>query len=183
LLLPIIPRGGYYYPFAKISDNQTVAETDNLKPVEGLGVNVDIFALDYFNGKKSLKRKIRWQFYKLQSSLSVKFIGSRNGLRNFVKHFTYLIYKNKNPKKYGLKIDKLSQTCRNKTDKLFCGYTGEEFKTEWFGEGAVLDFEDRKYVCPVNYDAVLTACFGDYMQLPPEEDRVSHGENFYEKSN
>ena len=35
-------------------------------------------------------------------------------------------------------------------------------------------FEDRKFKGPKNYDSVLTRTYGDYMQLPPVEQRVTH---------
>ncbi len=31
------------------------------------------------------------------------------------------------------------------------------------------DFEGKKYPIPVSYDKILTACYGDYMKLPPED--------------
>lgn len=170
--------GDYYYPFSKVTDMLTIEEVDSSKPIEGLGVNVDIFVLDYYNGSKSLIRKLKLQFHKFHLSMNTRYIWNS---RNFIKRIAYAFYKHKKPKKYALKIDKLSQSCKKPSDKLFCGYTGEVFKTEWLGEGVILDFEDRKYRCPANYDAVLRTCFGDYMQLPPEEERVlPHGSSFYE---
>ena len=37
-----------------------------------------------------------------------------------------------------------------------------------------LPFEGQPYPCPRQYDRILTGLFGDYMQLPPVEKRVSH---------
>lgn len=37
-----------------------------------------------------------------------------------------------------------------------------------------LPFEGRECPCPNDYDTVLKALFGDYMQLPPEEHRITH---------
>ncbi|MDU0984202.1 MAG: 2-C-methyl-D-erythritol 4-phosphate cytidylyltransferase, partial [Enterococcus faecalis] len=37
-------------------------------------------------------------------------------------------------------------------------------------------FEDTKMPIPVGYKRYLTQVFGDYMQLPPEEDRQPHHE-------
>jgi lipopolysaccharide cholinephosphotransferase len=36
------------------------------------------------------------------------------------------------------------------------------------------EFEGRFYKIPQGYDAWLRNFYGDYMQLPPEEARVSH---------
>lgn len=35
-------------------------------------------------------------------------------------------------------------------------------------------FEDKEFLIPKEYDEVLRVAYGDYMQLPPEEDRVPH---------
>ena len=39
--------------------------------------------------------------------------------------------------------------------------------------GTIL-FEGREYAAPKDYDTYLTSLYGDYMQLPPVEKRVSH---------
>jgi lipopolysaccharide cholinephosphotransferase len=36
------------------------------------------------------------------------------------------------------------------------------------------DFEDIKVYIPAAYDKILTRIYGDYMQLPPKEQRVTH---------
>jgi lipopolysaccharide cholinephosphotransferase len=43
-----------------------------------------------------------------------------------------------------------------------------------FGTPVEMDFENIKIYCPEQWDKYLTTFFGDYMQLPPEEKRVSH---------
>lgn len=42
----------------------------------------------------------------------------------------------------------------------------------YLGESVPLQVGDDYFNCPVDYDKVLRACYGDYMQLPPEETRV-----------
>lgn len=37
-----------------------------------------------------------------------------------------------------------------------------------------LPFEGKNYMCIKQYDAYLTKHYGDYMQLPPEEKRITH---------
>lgn len=45
---------------------------------------------------------------------------------------------------------------------------------EYFGHGKDLDFENIKVCCPDEPDKLLKHLYGEYMQLPPEKDRVSH---------
>ena len=45
---------------------------------------------------------------------------------------------------------------------------------EWFGEGAVLEFEGMKVTGPLEFDKWLRQVYGDYMELPPEDRRVPH---------
>ena len=45
---------------------------------------------------------------------------------------------------------------------------------EWFEYYTELEFEGKKYMVLEKYEDYLRRLFGDYMQLPPEEDRVSH---------
>lgn len=37
-----------------------------------------------------------------------------------------------------------------------------------------VDFEDGKFYIPKNYDNILKQLYGDYMQLPPENQRIGH---------
>ena len=47
------------------------------------------------------------------------------------------------------------------------------FPTQWFENVAYMDFEGVQMPVPGNTDEYLKISFGDYMQLPPEEDRVA----------
>lgn len=41
-------------------------------------------------------------------------------------------------------------------------------------ESVELEFEGKRFFAPRDYDANLTAIFGDYMTLPPESERLPH---------
>lgn len=45
---------------------------------------------------------------------------------------------------------------------------------DYFGQGKAMDFENIKVCCPEKPDLLLKHLYGEYMQLPPEKDRVSH---------
>lgn len=48
------------------------------------------------------------------------------------------------------------------------------FPIEWFENYVYLKFEDTYIRCPKKYDKFLTQMFGDYMQLPPANERYTH---------
>lgn len=50
----------------------------------------------------------------------------------------------------------------------------EIFKRESFKESKEYDFEGRRILGPKDYDSVLKKIYGDYMKLPPVEDRNKH---------
>ena len=45
---------------------------------------------------------------------------------------------------------------------------------KWFLERAEFDFEGHKLYGTKDYDEFLTMIYGDYMQLPPENERDPH---------
>ena len=77
-----------------------------------------------------------------------------------------------------------------KRDRLFRKYSYENSKLiannaspweqrevvskEFYGEGVDGVFEGISVKLPQNYDAYLSSVYGDYMKLPPEEERVGH---------
>lgn len=50
---------------------------------------------------------------------------------------------------------------------------GRKYERAWFEKTVEMTFEDCKFLAPQGYDGVLRVNYGDYMTLPPIEDR--HG--------
>lgn len=60
-------------------------------------------------------------------------------------------------------------------------YPKAVYKTEWFEDTLRLPFEDIELPAPARFDEVLSAYYGDWRTLPPEEERVvAHACDFYE---
>ena len=57
--------------------------------------------------------------------------------------------------------------------------------TKCFRKAIDCEFEGRKFLIPEDYDTVLKISYGDYMKLPPEEQRIPRHENIeiYRKQN
>lgn len=48
------------------------------------------------------------------------------------------------------------------------------FPIDWFSDYVNLKFEDTVIRCPKQYDKFLSQMFGNYMELPPENERYNH---------
>jgi lipopolysaccharide cholinephosphotransferase len=59
------------------------------------------------------------------------------------------------------------------------GYMKNRYDRAWFEKYIEVPFADRTMPIPVGYDQYLRTVFGDYMQMPPEEDRVAHHDFLY----
>ncbi len=56
------------------------------------------------------------------------------------------------------------------------GYIDIRLQDDWVTERIRIRFEDTTLSVPAHYDEVLTCIYGDYMKLPPKDQRVpSHG--------
>lgn len=55
---------------------------------------------------------------------------------------------------------------RNKLSYPLGSFFSTQFERGWIYPLRELDFEGRKYLAPGNYDAILTAQYGDYMKYP-----------------
>ena len=60
------------------------------------------------------------------------------------------------------------------------GYDRETIPRTFMTTYMYVTFEDRKYLIIKNYHDYLTKIYGDYMQLPPENKRNSHGFQYIE---
>lgn len=50
------------------------------------------------------------------------------------------------------------------------------YEKKWFETYVYMDFENLKVKVPVGYDEFLKCHYGDYMKLPPAEERIPHHE-------
>ena len=64
-----------------------------------------------------------------------------------------------------------------KTDYVttyYAGSTTKRFPKKWYFPAVWVPFEDITLPVPGDYEAFLTATYGDYMQLPPEDQQAVH---------
>lgn len=180
---------GYYMPFAKISDrSSTIWEFEELPLV--MGVYIDIFPLDEFDEPDDVitARQYRSHYYfdKYINALRHYTLGSwLSCLAHFDVHGLGLralnLWRCRCPEKYLRDFLQFQQSyVGHAGEKCVCvtQWEGRIFRSEWFRDVVELPFETTTVTVPRDYDAYLRLLYGDYMQLPPVEKRVSHPHYF-----
>lgn len=190
-----IPELGYTAPFMKFMDMSSSVWEFERKPYM-LGEYIDIFPLDSYQPDdishiKELKKKLdesffayfrcldRWTVREITSAL---WHCSRSNFKRFcIENLSNI----KNVRDYHSQLlallDELSST---KEGSLYLSSNDvyEEFpifEKTWFDQPVDMPFEGMTIKVPNGYDGYLRVLYGDYMQLPPEEKRVSHHSRYF----
>ena len=176
---------GYYMPFAKISSlTSTIWEFERLPLV--MGVYIDIFPLDEFDEPDDVitARQYRSHYFfdKYINALSHYPLSSWwNCIRHADVHGLGLrvlnLWRRRNPRRYLQAFLDFEKTyVGGQGPKCVCvtQWEGRIFRSEWFSDVVELPFETTTVTVPRAYDEYLTLLYGDYMQLPPPEKRISH---------
>lgn len=147
------------------------------------GLNIDVFPID------GLPRDINEcrRFLKRCSSIKHRLKMSNIHLTDYDKEISipkFAISKVVPTKIWKKLSDKLSRRYSYETSEYAGASTGsygmlERYKKSLFEEYIELPFEDRRFMSIKGYDAYLSQHYADYMQLPPENERVTHNIKVY----
>ena len=169
----------YYLPFAKVIDTNTILK-EEVNTKFDLGVYVDVFPLDSINEKDFCKFYIKQKLLINMLNLKNLALKKRNIFKNLIV-FTGKIILLPFPKKILIaKINKNAKKYRNNQCDCLANLMllmygkGDLWKEDYFNDVVYLDFEKNKYLCPKEYDKILTKTYGDYMKFPPKEKQVTH---------
>ncbi len=168
------------YPFAKVYNTNTVFYDSNEK--HALGVNIDIFPIDYIPAEREVLRKV------LKKASVIRNIGTLKYLqvdpqRSLLKNAVVVAGKALKliPDRFlATKLHRYQQTVTEDTGFVGMITGGGNcnapvvYTTSTFDGTVDMEFEGRHFLAPREFHEVLTREFGDYMQLPPEDKRVSH---------
>ncbi|MGD9927198.1 MAG: phosphorylcholine transferase LicD [Sphaerochaeta sp.] len=169
------------FPFAKVYDTKTFVKEGAQNHDIEFGVFVDIFPLDVApdDSKKIHKQVQKSRMY--QQLLKVKM--SRLGkhwslLRNFLLIPGKLMVLPLSENWLARKINRIARSSSNLiSHSMGCmvwGYGEREIlDSDCFASSVPLEFENLVFPAPKGYHEYLSSLYGDYMQLPPVEKRVS----------
>lgn len=176
----------FYAPYANVCDSRTLLLEESVGHNKiDIGVKIDVFPIDGcqddYNEYLALHKKLHYLNTMLYSKRAIM----KYYMYNNIKRACALLY-------WRLKssIKSYSEIQKNisllstqfKYDKsnfatLFVfPFFPLHMKKTVFESFVDVDFEGHKFKGIKEYDTYLTALYGDYMQLPPEEERVyQHG--------
>lgn len=166
----------YRVPFAKVHCPKSIVNEFHFKP-DVFGVYIDIFPLDGVESQRQAKRcgELR-RLMHVKNSVFLKDMPLTRKLRLAITKLILLPI----PLSSLLKLIKNTATrCQYDNSKKICSFMSrtaarEILPRDVFDEYTMLPFEGKEYRAPKGYDRYLSANYGNYMQLPPEEKRVSH---------
>lgn len=169
--------------FFKVEDTRTVIDDPciALPLEEKLGLSIDIFPIVSCNEEEgaSVTRKV---YDEWMTSRKVNTIPSNaKWYIKLAKHLLKLV-KPHNPFASNQRIKAMLDAVEP-GDKFVNVVSPQFWKVIWpketFAELASYTFEDVTFKGPKDFDAYLTRCYKNYMQLPPEEKRRVHAENTF----
>lgn len=175
----------YPYMIARISDDRYEIIMENEKPY-GMGIFIDIYPYDglgnterealYYGLKGDRLSSMCYQSTRLHFAIE----NTTSAFRKLIKLPVFLIAKLYGKNFFQNQLEQLSRI-KKYDSSIYVGcivwLSGgwkDIFLRKWFDEYTLLRFEKYKFRVPRFYDEVLRHSYGDYMQLPPEEERIGH---------
>ncbi|MBE6510356.1 MAG: LicD family protein [Methanobrevibacter millerae] len=175
----------YFHLLAKLMIKNTKFEEHWVSQVDfHIGINMDIFVLDdlaegNFKRNYQLKKSFLYNKLLIMSKLKLDDLPPATKLATHTGHYILNLFR--------IKPSTLNRRCLNFLRKyrnpdaeyvFDISATAEEypqiFRRDDFKDIKKIKFEDIEVNIPSGYDNILTSLYGDYMQLPPEEDRYNH---------
>lgn len=172
----------FYLPYGKVVDNRTILIEDDDWD-NPMHVGIDVFPLD--NCFDSLERSYKYidsfkKYYWLKNFKLIKVSKNRKLWKNVVlvggKVITIGISRNVIARLLSIKAQQRNNSPSNYIAEIVNNAYGhrEVFPAKWFTEFEEVEFEGRYYLASKNYKEILTQVFGNYLELPPVENRINH---------
>ena len=170
-----LPSHLYYYTFAKVVDTRTRMVEAETKGFE-IGVYMDIFPVDYVTDDMKERARV-FKRKKLLYKIRCCKIAHENPLHSRLAWlcYRYLPVSVATIDRWLRRLIVLPQPTQTVCNMSEAGPSIRGcFPAEDIASMVDITFEGRTYKTMVGYRDYLTRTYGDYMQLPPEDQRVTH---------
>ncbi|OCL95927.1 LicD family protein [Aliarcobacter thereius] len=175
--------GKHIYPNIQLINNNIIIEEDFYKSFPN-GLWIDVFPLDY-SFESNIAKKIQYGILRFLRNLLIIRVGSFKKKNkgaftyNFIKfnHYLFRIIPISFFNNIRYLFEKLFNTISKKEyiTNTYGAYGIREVSPKYiFSDRILLEFENRKYWAPKEYDLYLKKIYGDYMVLPDESKRIGN---------
>lgn len=167
-------------PFTKIMMKNTVMkECFTGSSNAPAGIFVDIFPVDNAPESKIFKTIQRYKNYSLRKKILIKsdYRFGKTGVKKIIYDaLGKFTFESKSDLVRKYRNNQTKYNHRNTAEYVsLCGaydYNRETLPKQWLSEYIFLEFEGQKLMAFKDYDKILRHYFGDYMKLPPENERI-----------
>jgi lipopolysaccharide cholinephosphotransferase len=175
----------YPYMITRISDDRYIIKMENEKPY-GMGIFIDIYPYDGLGMTKKEAVKYGMKGDRLSSMCyqatrdHFAIETTTSIIRKIIKFPIYAIAKLIGKNYFQKKLQRLAGLkAYDKSKYIGCvvwlsGGEKDIFLRKWFDETIFKPFGKYEFRVPKEYDKVLRHTYGDYMKLPPKEERIGH---------
>lgn len=174
----------YVSPWAKIIDTKTYILENGQRQSDNYGMFIDIFPYDKhpksLNFIDYLEKKITYMLLNNFRQPKSK-QNNRNLLKIIRNQFANFLGKNRVVKIYDYLNCRNNKNGSNLVASVNVKDYNKTLEIDEFSNLIRMKFETIELNGFKNYDKILTDYFGDYMTLPPENERVTHGIDAYWK--
>lgn len=163
--------------FTKIRKDNTTFIQDEIEKTKKYhtGIFVDVFPADRV-APEGIKRKVQYMASALNLLTARGYSSKSKGITGFFEKIILCL-----PQSIQLKIYR-------RTEEIISSWSNN-FESEWYSPNTIavckryfapnmfedismIRFKDKEYCCVKDADNILTKIYGDYMKMPPIEDRV-----------
>lgn len=164
------------YPYGKICDKNTVIEEMNFKNVVGYGVFIDVFPFDYLPEDKQARTKLKRKYFRMYQLLThssrTGYVKTNSVITNIKRSLAFHLSKMFNTNYLVNKMNSDFIELNAQKSNLVGLAWAFAWSIEDYQSTSEVMFEGHSFLAPKNPDRVLKTHFGDYMKLPPENERV-----------
>jgi lipopolysaccharide cholinephosphotransferase len=171
----------HYEPFAKLCKKGTVFAENSADEKKYCGIWIDIWPYDncilFFAPLHTKLVKSIWRLYRAKARIDTP----RNKVKRLIVKILCCLFTlqflNSLEKKMYLLFNKFN----TKYISFFSGKNGCKKETHKINEIYPLSkihFEGKEYYAPGNWELFLKKLYGNYMELPPVEQRINHNPAF-----
>jgi lipopolysaccharide cholinephosphotransferase len=184
LALPLTDH--YPQPYAKLFDMRWMAQEPALEGTLSEHLWIDLFPLDSAPDDKgeTLRMIAAWQKDNISAYRAIQNIDlvTTSGLKRAIKHVVYPIYGRMHPYRATFKrMDERARSIPYGAAASIANFAWPVYEkdnrmpADDFDNLIDVEFEGHAFCSIPSWDSHLTSLYGDYMTLPPESQRHTHG--------